>query len=76
MKKLFLNVFGFLLFFYPLAIQAEEIAEAPSLDQEEVIRYLQGEDIYQGTFSWKGNQFSSKFNYDKITKKKRLIETH
>tara|TARA_B100000214_G_C23909588_1_gene600618 strand:- start:472 stop:702 length:231 start_codon:yes stop_codon:yes gene_type:complete len=76
MKNLFLFVLGFLIFFFPFEAQSYEIAETPSPDQEEVIKYLQGEDIYQGTLSWKGNQLSSKFNYDKTTKKERLIETH
>ena len=75
MKKLFTFVFGLLLFLYPLAVQAEdvkpmpqeEIAEAPSIDpmSEEAINYLLGEDMYQGTLSWKGNKVSTKFNYDK-----------
>ena len=76
MKKLFLFAFGLLLFFYPLAIQLEEIAEPPSPDQEEIVRYLHGEDMYQGTFIWQGNQLSSKFNYEMTAKKKKLIETH
>ena len=44
----------------------EEKVEAPSPDQmsDEAIRYLQGEDIYQGTLSWQGNKVSTKFNYD------------
>ena len=80
MKKLFAFVLGLLLFFCPLAVLAEdvepipheEITEAPSIDQmsDEVIRYLQGEDIYQGTLSWQGNKASTKFNYD-MKKEKR-----
>ena len=76
MKKLFLFVFCLLLFFCPLVVRAEKLAEAPAPDQEEVIRYLQDEDMYQGTLSWQGSKLSSKFNYDKATKNKRLIETH
>ena len=74
MKKLFSFVLGLLLFFCSLAAQAEdvepmpqeEIVEAPSPDpkSDEVIRYLQGEDMYQGTLSWQGNKASTKFNYD------------
>ena len=75
MKKLFAFVLGLLLFLCPFAVQAEdielmpqeEIAEAaPSPDQmsDEAIRYLQGEDMYQGTLSWQGNKASTKFNYD------------
>ncbi len=75
MKKLFAFVFGLFLFFFSLAVQAEdvepmpqeEIAKAPSIDpmSEEAINYLLGEDIYQGTLSWQGNKASRKFNYDK-----------
>ena len=74
MKKFFSSVLCFLLFLCPLAAQAddfepmpqEEIVEVPSPDSlsEEAIRYLQGEDIYQGTLSWQGNKVSTKFNYD------------
>ena len=73
MKKLFSFVLGSLLFFCSLAAQAEDvwpmpqegIVEAPSLDpmSNEAIRYLQGEDMYQGTLSWQGNKASTKFNY-------------
>ena len=71
---------GLLLFFWPLSAQAngvepirqDEIVEVPSPDpmSDEAIRYLQGEDIYQGTLSWQGNKASTKFNYD-MKKKKR-----
>ena len=74
MKKLFALVFGLFLFFFPLAVQAEdvepmpqeEIAEAPSIDpmSEEAINYLLGEDMYQGTLSWQRNKASTKFNYE------------
>ena len=79
MKKLFAFVLGLLLFFCPFTVQAEdvepmpqeEIVEAPSPDpmSDEVIRYLQGEDMYQGTLSWHGNKVSTKFNYDNPMKK-------
>ena len=80
MKKLFAFVLGLLLFFCTFAVQAEDIelmpqeeipVAAPSPDQmsDEAIRYLQGEDIYQGTLSWQGNKASTKFNYDKLKKK-------
>ena len=66
MKTLVSFVLGILLFVCPFAVQAEGIAKAPAPDQmsEEAIRYLQGEDIYQGTLSWQGNKVSTKFNYD------------
>ena len=75
MKKLFSFVLGLLLFFCPLAAQAEDIelmpqekipeaATSPDQMSDEAIRYLQGEDMYQGTLSWKGNKASTKFNYD------------
>ena len=70
MKKLFAFVLGLHLFLFPFAVQAEGIAKAPAPDQmsEEAIRYLQGEDIYQGTLSWQGNKVSTKFNYYKPKK--------
>jgi len=80
MKKLFAFVLGLLLFFCPFAVQAddvdlipqEEIAEAPAPESmsDEAIRYLQGEDMYQGTLSWQGNKTSTKFNYE-MKKEKR-----
>ena len=74
MKKLFAFVVGLILFYCPIAVQAEEveqipqeeIAEAPS---EDALNYLLSEDMYQGTLSWQGNKVSSKFNYDKPKKK-------
>ena len=78
MKKLFAVVLGLLLFLFPFAVQAddvelipqEEIAEAPAPESmsDEAIRYLQGEDIYQGTLSWQGSKASTKFDYDKPKK--------
>ena len=43
----------------------EQIVEAPALEpmSDEAIRFLQGENMYQGTLSWKGNKASNKFNY-------------
>ena len=66
MKKLFAFVLGLLLFLCPFAVQAEQIAEAPAPESmsDEAIRYLQGEDMYQGTISRQGNKASTKFNYD------------
>ena len=79
MKKLFAFVLGLLLFLCPFSVQAEdvepitqkEIAEAPAPESmsDEAIRYLQGEDMYQGTLSWQGSKASTKFNYDKPKKK-------
>ena len=61
MKKLFSFVLGLLLFFCPLAAQAEDVApmpqegivEAPSPDpmSDEAIRYLQGEDMYPVSYT-------------------------
>jgi len=81
MKKLFSFVLGLLLFFCPLAAQAEDIelmpqeeipeaATSPDQMSDEAIRYLQGEDIYQVTLSWQCNKASAKFNYD-MKKEKR-----
>ena len=75
MIKLFSFVLGSLLILCPFAAQAEdvepmpqeEISEAPS---EDALNYLLGEDMYQGTLSWQGNKVSTKFNYDKIKKKR------
>ena len=80
-EKFFSFVLGLLLFFCPFAVQAEDIElmpqeetpkAAPSLGQmsDEAIRYLQGEDMYQGTLSWQGNKASNKFNYDMKEKKR------
>ncbi|WP_269625087.1 hypothetical protein [Prochlorococcus marinus] len=71
MKKLLSLALGLLLFFCPLEVQSEEIADSSSPDpmSKEVIRFLQGEDIYQGTLSWQGNKALTKFNYDKPKKK-------
>ena len=64
-EKFFSFVLCLLLLSCPLASQAddvepipqEEIIEAPSPDpmSNEAIRYLQVEDMYQGTLSWQGN---------------------
>jgi len=81
MKKLFAFVLGLLLFICPFAVQAEEVelmpqeeipeaASSPDQMSDEAIRYLQGEDIYQGTLSWQSNKASAKFNYD-MKKEKR-----
>ena len=80
MKKFFSFVLCLLLILFSLAAQAEDvgpmpqegIVEAPSPDpmSDEAIRYLQGEDMYQGTLSWQGNKASTKFNYD-MKKEKR-----
>ena len=81
MKTLFALVLCLLLFFSTFAVKAEDIElmpreekpeAAPSPDQmsDEAIRYLQGEEIYQGTLSWQGNKASTKFNYN-MKKEKR-----
>ena len=71
MKKIFSLVLGLLLFFCPLAVQAEETAEAPTPEpmSEDALNYLLSEDMYQGTLSWQGNKASTKFNYDNPKKK-------
>ena len=74
MKELFSFILGLLLFFCPIAVQAEdvepmpqeEIAEAPS---DDALRYLLNEDNYQSTLSWQGNRASAKFNYAKPKEK-------
>ena len=83
MKKLFSLVLGLLLFFCPFAAQAEDVEPMPQEERiespsEDVLNYLLSEDMYQGTLSWQGNKVSTKFNYDKLKKKKRktLIEKH
>ena len=70
MKELFAFVLALILFVCPFAVQAEEIAEAPSPKpmSEDALNYLLSEDIYQGTLSWQGNKASTKFNYDKPKK--------
>ena len=71
MKELFSFVLVLLLFFCPIGVQAEEIAEAPAPEpmSEDALNYLLSEDMYQGTLSWQGNKVSTKFNYDKPKKK-------
>ena len=72
MKTFVSYVLGILLIVCPFAVQAKGIAEAPAPESmsDEAIRYLQGEDMYQGTLSWQGNKASTKFNYD-MKKEKR-----
>ena len=71
MKKLISFAISLLLFFCPIAVQAEEIAEAPTPVpiSEDALNYLLSEDIYQGTLFWQGNKTSTKYNYDKPKKK-------
>ena len=74
MKKLFALVFGLFLFLCSLAVQAEDvepipqgkIAEGPAKDP---LNFLLGEDMYQGSLSWRGNKALTKFNYDKLEKR-------
>ena len=63
MKELFSFVLGFLLFFWPFAVQTKvgEVSEPISKD---ALNYLLSEDMYQGILSWQGNKVSTKFNYD------------
>ena len=75
MKKLLLFVLGLLLFFSPLAVQAEEfeimpqeeIAEAPALEPmtEKQLNDLFGEEMYIGETDWRGNKVSTKRDYSK-----------
>jgi len=80
MKKFFSFVIGLLMFFSPLAVQAEEvetmpqeeIAEAPVLEPmtEKQLNDLFGEEIYLGETDWRGNKVSTKSDYSKKKKKK------
>ena len=75
MKKLFSFVLALLLFFSPLAVQAEEveimpqeeIAEVPALEPmtEAEINALLGEDPYIGETNWRGSKVSTKRDYSK-----------
>ena len=75
MKKLFSFVLGLLLFFSPLAVQAEEveimpqeeISEAPALEPitEKQLNDLFGEEMYIGETDWRGNKVSTKRDYSK-----------
>ena len=67
MKKLFSFVLGLLLFFYPIGVQAEEIAETPALEPmtEEQLNLLLGEEMYLGETDWRGNKVSTKRDYSK-----------
>ena len=75
MKKLFSFVLGLLLFFCPIAVQAEDVEPMPQEEEiveassEDALNYFLSEDMYQGTLSWQGNKVSSKFNYDRPKKK-------
>ena len=80
MKKLFSFVLGLLLFFSPLAVQAEEveiimpreeIAEAPALEPvtEKQLNDLFGEEMYLGTLDLRGNKVDTKRDYSKKKKK-------
>ncbi|MBW3042215.1 hypothetical protein [Prochlorococcus marinus] len=79
MKKLFSFVLGLILFFCPLAAQAEdielmpqeEIAEAPALESmtEEQLNDLLGEEMYLGTLDLRGNKVDTKRYYSKKKKK-------
>jgi len=71
MKRLISLAFSLLVFFFPIAVQAEEIAEVPTPVpmSEDALNYLLSEDMYQGTLSWQGNKASTKYNYDKPKKK-------
>ena len=79
MKKLLLFVLGLLLFFSPLAVQAEEfeimpqeeIFEAPALEPitEKQLNDLFGEEMYLGTLDLRGNKVDTKRDYSKKKKK-------
>jgi hypothetical protein len=80
MKKLLLFVLGLLLFFSPLAVQAEEIeimpqeeiAEVPALEPmtEKQLNDLFGEEMYIGETDWRGNKLSTKRDYSNKKKKR------
>ncbi len=75
MKRIFSFVLGLIIFFFPFAVQAEdvdlipqeEIAKAPSLDPitEAEINALLGQDPYIGETNWRGNKTSTERNYRK-----------
>ena len=74
MKKIFAFVFGLLLFFCSLSVQAEDVEIIPQEEiagatSEDALNYLLSEDMYQGTLSWQGKKASTKFNYEKPKKK-------
>ena len=81
MKKLFSFVLGFLLFFCPLSLQAqevemmpqEEIVEAPALEPitEKQLNDLFGEEMYLGTLDFRGNKVDIKRDYNKKKKKQK-----
>ena len=80
MKKLLLFVLGLLLFFSPLAIQAEEfekmpqeeISDPPALEPitEKQLNDLFGEEMYIGETDWRGNKLSTKRDYSNKKKKR------
>ena len=80
MKKLLLFVLGLLLFFSPLAVQAEEfemmpqeeISEVPTLEPitEKQLNDLFGEEMYIGETDWRGNKLSTKRDYSNKKKKR------
>ena len=82
MKKLFSFVLGLLLYFCPIAVQAEEfelipyeeITEAPELEPmtEEQLNDLLGEEMYLGTLDLRGNKVATKQNYSKKKKKRQF----
>ena len=69
MKRRLSFVLGLLLFLYPFAVHAEEMADGPEPMSEDALNYLLSEDMYQGTLSWQGSKASTKFIYDKPKKK-------
>tara|TARA_B100000214_G_scaffold338697_1_gene283998 strand:+ start:309 stop:518 length:210 start_codon:yes stop_codon:yes gene_type:complete len=68
MKKTFSLFLCFLLFFSPLAIQAEDDKQISEVPSKDALNYLLSEDMYQDSLSWQGNKTSTKFNYDKPKK--------
>ena len=76
MKKLFSFVIGLLLFFYPFAVQAEEVEPSPQEEiaaeallepmTEEQLNDLLGEEMYLGTLDLRGKKVET----NRITKKK------
>ena len=58
MKNLFSIVLGLLLFFCPLAVQAEETAEAPAPEplSKDALNYLLGEDMIKALFLGKATK--------------------
>ena len=78
MKKLLSIVLCLLMFFSPLAVQAEDVELRPYEEKaeglepitEEQLNELLGEEMYLGETDWRGNKVSTNENYSKKKKKR------